>query len=77
MNLLRLVKDTRILANSNKKAKTCLLFLDLKSAFDNVDRQTTLRNLKSAGIDPDLCQLIRLVWQNLTLNGIFSSKGVP
>ena len=48
----------------NKKVKPrCLIFLDLKKAYDTLDRSRTLEILKSYGVGPNICHIIEQTWE--------------
>jgi Reverse transcriptase (RNA-dependent DNA polymerase) len=47
----------------NKKAKPrFIIFLDLKKAYDTLDRTRTLEILKSYGVGPNICHIIEQTW---------------
>jgi Reverse transcriptase (RNA-dependent DNA polymerase) len=44
-----------------------MIFLDIKKAYDSLDRGRALQLLQNYGVDPNICRIIQQIWEQDTM----------
>lgn len=68
MNLLRLKQDAITLKEMYPKKKSCLFFIDFKSAFDTVDHNKLFIKLRKFRYPERITNIAKNIYKKCTIN---------
>ena len=76
VNLLRLITDALDLKKTSNCKKNNILFIDFKSAFDNVNRDILFKKLRKQGFSDNWVNTLEILYSSITIRNLHPSIGV-